>query len=328
MVSTSISLVSSAPRPMRDRVIDYITQLQSAIVTKLETYGSGQKFRRGSWTRDEGGGGLSCTFPPSDATSQAIGINDHPIEKAGVNISTINGILPPAAVKQMSTAHTALKDIEKSLPFFAAGLSLIIHPRHPRVPGVHANYRYFEVLDAPLPTAPTSSDHDHLDPEPVVLAWWFGVITDLTPFYVNEPDFCHFHTTLKAACDCMERRPPHRRPLSTPPSRHPATTTSSSRTGTNTEGSAASASTTWIPTRCSERRWQLLRRGRAVEFNLVVDRGTKFGLAAPGVKAENVLVGLPPEARWEYCSEVGVEDQDTEEAEMVKVLKEPRNWAD
>jgi len=78
----------------------------------------------------------------------------------------------------------------------------------------------------------------------------------------------------------------------------------------------------------SERRWQLLRRGRAVEFNLVVDRGTKFGLAAPGVKPENVLVGLPPEARWEYCSELGAEDQDTEEAEMVKILKEPRSWVD
>lgn len=77
----------------------------------------------------------------------------------------------------------------------------------------------------------------------------------------------------------------------------------------------------------SERRWQLLRRGRAVEFNLVVDRGTKFGLAAPGVKAENVLVGLPPEARWEYCSDIGAEDQDTKETEMVKILKAPRNWA-
>lgn len=77
-----------------------------------------------------------------------------------------------------------------------------------------------------------------------------------------------------------------------------------------------------------EKRWQLLRRGRIVEFNLVIERGTKFGLAAPGVKAENVLVSMPPEARWEYCSELGAEDQDTKEAEMVKILKEPRNWVD
>lgn len=78
----------------------------------------------------------------------------------------------------------------------------------------------------------------------------------------------------------------------------------------------------------SERRWQLLRRGRAVEFNLVVDRGTKFGLATPGVKVENVLMGLPPEARWEYCSELGAEDQDTKEVELVKILKDPRSWVD
>lgn len=78
----------------------------------------------------------------------------------------------------------------------------------------------------------------------------------------------------------------------------------------------------------SERRWQLLRRGRAVEFSLVIDRGTKFGLAAPGVMAENVLVGMPPEARWEYCSELGTEDRETEEAEMMKILKKPRSWVD
>ena len=75
-------------------------------------------------------------------------------------------------------------------------------------------------------------------------------------------------------------------------------------------------------------RWQLLRRGRAVEFNLVVSRGAKFGLATPSIVAENTMVMIPPEARWEYCSELGAEGQDTVEAEMVEVLNQLRSWVD
>ena len=306
----------------------------------------------------------------------------HPIEKAGVNISTINGILPPAAIKQMSTAHAALKDVDKSLPFFAAGLSLIIHPRHPRVPGVHANYRYFEVLNDPLP----STDNDNPDPQPTVLAWWFGVITDLTPAYVNEFDFRHFHNALKGACDAWSDTAhtsaslyptfkascddylyiPHRREhrgiggvrfddMDSDAMRAllgqvvdadaPVSLSEDTITRLSTQeglfslvqalGDAFLPSFIPIlerqmhgPIVPFERRWQLLRRGRAVEFNLVVDRGTKFGLAAPGIMAENVLVGMPPEARWEYCSELGAADQDTEETKMMETLKQPRSWID
>lgn len=293
-------------------------------------------------------------------------------------------MLPPAAIKQMSTTHAALKDIDKSLPFFAAGLSLIIHPRHPRVPGVHANYRYFEVLDTPLsprnPTKPNDADNDK---EPTVLAWWFGVITDLTPAYVNEPDFRHFHSTLEATCDAWsdaERTAVSLYPTFKSscddylfiPHRHEHRgiggvrfddmDSDAMRALLNRVAGGASLSEdtiarlsdqealfglvkalgdNFLPSFIdilerrmhellvpSERRWQLLRRGRAVEFNLVVDRGTKFGLAAPGVKVENVLVGMPPEARWEYCSELGNEDQDTEESEMVKILRQPRIWVE
>ncbi|KAG6375920.1 coproporphyrinogen III oxidase [Boletus reticuloceps] len=371
----TVASSDSESQPMRERVVDLITQLQDDIVTKLESYGS-ERFRRESWTRDEGGGGLSCTFPPSPASTD----DDHPIEKAGVNISTINGVLPPAAIKQMSTAHAALKDIHTSHPFAAAGLSLIIHSRHPRVPAVHANYRYFEVLDGPR------DDGQDQGTTPTVLAWWFGVITDLTPAYVNASDFGHFHNTLKTACDTWISSSS---PVAV--SVYPAFKTSCddylyiphrhehrgiggvrfddmgtdamqallARVGDAGDthlsedtivrlssqqalfslvealGDSFLPSFTPmlerqldVPFVPSERRWQLLRRGRAVEFNLVVDRGTKFGLAAPGIRPENILVGMPPEARWEYCSELGQEDQDTEEAEMVKILKQPRSWVD
>ncbi|KAI9462991.1 coproporphyrinogen III oxidase [Boletus coccyginus] len=383
MATSTPSPASSAPKPMRERMADYITRLQETIVTKLETYGSGQRFRRESWTRDEGGGGLSYTFPPLDTSP----IGNHPIEKGGVNISTINGILPPAAVKQMSTAHAALKDIDKSLPFFAAGISIILHPRHPRVPTAHANCRYFEVLDVPLPypcprdpTTPTppavndndngtNTDSDDPIPEPTVLAWWFGATTNLTPAYVNEPDFGHFHSTLKTACDtwtdaahtAISVYPPFKSSCDDYlyiPHRHehrgiggirfddmdsdamrtllrrvavvvPLTEDTFARLSTQEAlfdlvtslGDSFPPSFIPIlerrmgePVVPSERRWQLLRRGRAVEFSLVIDR--------------NVLVGMPPEARWEYCSELGTEDRETEEAEMVKILKKPRSWVD
>lgn len=272
----------------------------------------------------------------------------------------------------MSTAHAALKNIDKSLPFFATGLSVVLHPRHPRVPSVHANYRYFQVLDAPLPRAPG-------DPEPTVLAWWFGAITDMTPAYVNEADFSHFHATLKAACDtwtdaehtAVSIYPPLKKSCDEylfVPHRHEhrgiggirfddmdsdAMRAMLSEQCTLPEALARlsdqeslfalvrSLGDAFLPSFIdilerrmdeplvpSEKRWQLLRRGRSVEFGLAVERGTKFGLATPGINVENVLVTMPPEARWEYCSELGAEDQRTKEAEMMEILKKPRNWID
>nr|CAD7427337.1 unnamed protein product [Timema monikensis] len=129
------------------------------------------KFRVDRWERPQGGGGITCILQDGRV-----------FEKAGVNISVVKGVLPPAAVQQMRARGKSLKEGE--LPFFAAGVSSVIHPRNPLVPTVHFNYRYFEVQE---PGGTTQS--------------WFGGGTDLTPYYLDEEDSRHFHRQLKAACD-------------------------------------------------------------------------------------------------------------------------------
>lgn len=129
------------------------------------------KFVVDRWMRKEGGGGITCVMQDGRV-----------LEKAGVNISVVSGNLPPAAVAQMRSRGKKLG--EGALPFFAAGVSAVIHPRNPMVPTIHFNYRYFEVTE----------------PDGNVI-WWFGGGTDLTPYYLNEDDAQHFHGELKKACD-------------------------------------------------------------------------------------------------------------------------------
>lgn len=283
----------------------------------------------------------------------------------------MHGTLPPAAVKQMRADHSSLPDPPATggLPFFAAGLSLVVHPRNPHAPTVHMNYRYFEVSE-PLPAvAETTLDStgETTEQPPAkgkVLAWWFGGGADLTPSYLYDADATHFHRTLKAACDahspafypawkawcdtyfhiphrgesrgigglffddlCAE---PHAR---LPPDAQRPRTAEELFTYVRAMGDAFVPS--YLPIlerRCKtpstphERRWQLLRRGRYVEFNLIYDRGTKFGLNTPGARIESILMSLPETARWEYMSELGTEEG-TEEARLLEVLKNPRDWA-
>ena len=128
-------------------------------------------FKVDRWTREEGGGGISCVLQDGKV-----------FEKAGVNISVVHGRLPPSAVKQMKARGKDLPD-NKELPFYAVGVSCVVHPVNPFVPTIHFNYRYFEV----------DVGEKHL--------WWFGGGTDLTPYYLDEEDSVHFHGSLKSACD-------------------------------------------------------------------------------------------------------------------------------
>ena len=158
-----------------------IRRKQQEIVAALEAVDGG-KFLVDEWQRPAGGGGTSCVLQDSAV-----------FEKAGVNISVVYGSLPPAAVRSMRANHkniAAPSSPAGDLDFFAAGLSIVLHPRNPMAPTVHLNYRYFETLDgheAAQSAQPSS--------------WWFGGGTDLTPCYLFDEDAVHFHTTIKAACD-------------------------------------------------------------------------------------------------------------------------------
>ncbi|KAI0054049.1 coproporphyrinogen III oxidase [Auriscalpium vulgare] len=344
---------------LRDKFAEYITDLQDKIVSALEELDpNAPRFLRDQWERELGGYGISCVFSVPYSATPATTI----LEKAGVNISVIHGTLPPAAIKQMRVEHASIPydpDSTTALPFFAAGISLVIHPRNPHAPTVHANYRYFEIVDAVAGPAPGPSN---------VIAWWFGGGSDLTPSYLYEEDAVHFHSTIKAACDphgaalhpafkkwCDEYFfIPHRKearglgglffddlcsdPHKRMPDAQAADKTTRPWTPEDIFAFVRSAGDAFIPSYIpiitrrmhlpsteEERRWQLLRRGRYVEFNLVYDRGTKFGLMTPGARIESILMSLPETARWEYMSEVGTEAE-SREGQLLEVLKNPKQW--
>lgn len=354
-------------KPMRDQVAEYIVGLQDRIVTALENLDSSTPgFKRDAWTRDQGGRGQSCVFAVPWADSSAQPVRETVLEKGGVNISIVHGLLPPSAIKQMRADHSGIpnygKDSEKSLNFFAAGLSLVIHPKNPHCPTAHANYRYFELSDPDV-----KEEGEREDGKGKVLAWWFGGGADLTPSYLYEDDAIHFHQTLKNACDpygssvfpvfkkwCDEYffithrkeargvggiffddlgSEPHKKFVG-----EPSDEVKRPKTKEEIFEFIKSAGDAFVPSYVPilekrkdtpytehQRRWQLIRRGRYVEFNLIYDRGTKFGLMTPGARIESILMSLPEVARWEYMSEMG-EDENSEEGKLMRVVRNPREW--
>ncbi|KZT62190.1 Coproporphyrinogen oxidase [Calocera cornea HHB12733] len=339
---------ASATPKMRDRMTAYITSLQKDITASLNTVDSSSSFKEDHWVRSEGGLGNSCTLQGGAV-----------LEKAGVNISVVHGQLPPPAIAQMKANHSEIAydpKSGKSLPFFAAGISIVIHPRNPHAPTMHANYRYFEI-DNPADAGGEAKADDG------PMAWWFGGGSDLTPSYLYEDDAVHFHSTIKAACDPFgaEIYPsfkkwcdeyfyiPHRKEsrglggiffddLSS--GAHARLPEGAQKPNTADEifafiqacGNAIVPSYLPLVARRKDslytdeqRRWQLIRRGRYVEFNLVYDRGTKFGLQTPGARIESILMSLPETARWEYMSDMGGEG--TEEGRLMALLMKPRDWA-
>ncbi|OSY88235.1 coproporphyrinogen III oxidase [Tenacibaculum holothuriorum] len=299
---------------MKDQFYAYIQQLQDTITSKLEEVDGKAKFQEDLWKRKEGGGGRTRVIE-----------NGNIFEKGGVNISAVHGELPEVLRKQFGV---------ESGDFFACGLSLVIHPKNPFVPTVHANWRYFEMYDG----------------EGNIVTQWFGGGQDLTPYYLFDEDAIHFHTVCKEACDKhnSEFYPKFKETCDNyfwNAHRNEARGvgglffdylkktdefTMQDRYDFVTEV-GNSFLNSYVP--IVERRrdteytqvnkdWQEVRRGRYVEFNLVHDRGTLFGLKTNG-RIESILMSLPPVVQWKYNHNP---EEGSEEARLVSILQKPKNW--
>ncbi len=270
------------------RVKTFLTELQELIVERIEQI-DGESFQRDSWQRPEGGGGMSCVMEEGNV-----------LERGGVNFSHVFGAqLPPSA--SASRPELAGRGFE------AMGVSLVFHPRNPYAPTVHMNVRFFV---AQKPGA-----------EPV---WWFGGGMDLTPYYGFDEDAVHFHTMCRNALDpfgadyharykkwCDEyfylkhRQEPRGvggiffDDLSEGGFEHCFNLVES--VGDHFLSAYAPILERRLDTPYGERErdFQAYRRGRYVEFNLVYDRGTIFGLQSGG-RTESILMSLPPVVKWRY----------------------------
>jgi coproporphyrinogen III oxidase len=281
--------MSHSPKPDKAAVKAYLLDLQDRICAALAAEDGGADFVEDAWTRAEGGGGRSRVLT-----------NGKVIEKGGVNFSHVHGAQMPAS----ATAH---RPELAGRAFEAMGVSLVIHPHNPYVPTSHANVRFFIA--------------EKEGAEPV---WWFGGGYDLTPYYGNEADVVHWHQTAKDACDPLgEHLYPtfkkwcddyfflkHRAEA-----RGVGGLFFDDYNADSFEHSFAvmqAVGNSYLPAYQPivnarkdmpfterERDFQLYRRGRYVEFNLVYDRGTLFGLQTGG-RTESILMSLPPLVRWEY----------------------------
>ncbi|KAJ2895675.1 coproporphyrinogen III oxidase [Zalerion maritima] len=309
--------------PMRLRMEKFIKEQQMEIVKALQEV-DGSKFRKDEWQREEGGGGITCVLQDGKV-----------FEKAGVGVSVVYGTLPKPAIAKMRVNHKNLDADADNLQFFAAGLSMVLHPHNPMAPTVHLNYRYFE----------TNDDKGNSN------AWWFGGGCDLTPCYLFDEDAIHFHKTIKEACDKHDRAyyPRFKQWCDEYFSnKHRGESRGvggiffddlDEMEGKDKENMFAfiqDCLTAFIPSYIpiinkrkgmeyteAEKEWQQIRRGRYVEFNLVHDRGTAFGLNTPGSRVESILMSLPLTASWKYMHEP---EPKTREARLVEVLKNPQEW--
>lgn len=283
------------------------------------------EFRTDSWTRGEGGGGGQSMVIQNGTT----------FEKGGVNISIVHGVLPPQAVTRMRVNHKNIEGCgeDGSVNFFACGLSLVIHPINPHAPTTHLNYRYFET------TNPESGE---------VQAWWFGGGADLTPSYLYEEDAKNFHQLHKDALDKhdTELYPKYKKwcdeyffikhrnesrgiggiffdDFDTKPADEILKIVESCFDAFLPSYLPAVIKRKDLPYTDEQKQWQQIRRGRYVEFNLVLDRGTQFGLQTPGSRVESILMSLPATASWVYDHHP---EEGTEEDKLVKILQNPIEW--
>ena len=300
---------------LRDKASTLFKQVQSEFCSALELLEPSERFLTDSWDRKDpkvgfGGGGKTRVLR-----------NGVVFEQAGVNFSEVHGVLTP----DMTERLTGKKGEE---PFFATGISLVIHPNSPMIPTTHANLRYLEVGGLT----------------------WFGGGTDLTPYYLFPEDASEYHTSIKRVCDAhsLEYYPmfkkwcdeyfylPHRKETRGVGGIFFDYLGKENReilpaTFKYVEDLGHALSSFYLPivrrrkdTPWSEveKNFQLIRRGRYVEFNLLYDRGTLFGLKTDG-RIESILMSLPPNVKWEYNF---IPQPGSREEALINQLKNPRDW--
>ncbi len=293
----------------REDVVTAFKQIQQSICDGLELVDGSAKFHSDEWKHASGGGGISKVI-------QHGGV----FEKGGVNFSAVEGELVPFMKERIG--NTAKM-------FFATGVSIVLHPGNPHVPIIHMNIRYFE------------TDAGHA---------WFGGGIDLTPIYVNEEQGKYFHQTLKKTCDDFDATfyakykqeaddyfyIPHRNEMRgiggifldylKGEGAHTLNEVFEfikkiGNTFLKSYLPIVEANKS-LPFSEKQKQWQLLRRGRYVEFNLVYDRGTRFGLETGG-RIESILMSLPEHASWIYNN---TPDAGSEEEQTLSFLKKGINW--
>lgn len=304
----------------RDHISGWLKELQDSICTSLEDADGTAAFEEENWKREEGGGGRTRIIR-----------NGGVIEKGGVLFSAVEGEAPDFLFKEQEHSVANASGIPSVKPsFFATGVSIVIHPVNPMVPIIHMNIRYFEMDNG---------------------VKWLGGGIDLTPHYIFKDDAVFFHSELKKVCDRHNASYyakfktwaddyfyiPHRKET------RGIGGIFFDRLNETAEMSFDKHLAFWkevgqafapIYTELIRRNknkafndqnkaWQLLRRGRYVEFNLVYDKGTKFGLETNG-RVESILMSLPKTAGWEYHFEP---EKNSPESETQDLLKKGLNWA-
>ncbi|WP_129020363.1 oxygen-dependent coproporphyrinogen oxidase [Edaphocola flava] len=309
----------------KDIWIDFIHDLQNRICAALEASDGKAKFVEDLWERPEGGGGKTRVIS-----------NGAVFEKGGVNTSVVYGTVTDTMRRQLNIdGHT----------WFACGLSMVLHPVNPMVPTTHANWRYFELYDA----------------DGNVCDRWFGGGADLTPYYLDEADARHFHNTLKLAqdsfhtdiypvlkkeCDAyfnnahrgFEMRGiggvfyDHVKPGGPVHKELPHVQLSLDELFAFQQANGNCFTEAYIPIieknknmayTPEQKYWQEIRRGRYVEFNLIHDRGTIFGLKTNG-RTESILMSLPPTVRFDYNYQP---EAGSPEAALLDACMHPKEWA-
>jgi coproporphyrinogen III oxidase len=300
----------------RERWIHYIHALQHTICEGLEKMDSSVRFTEDCWERPEnGGGGKSRVIADGKV-----------FEKGGVNTSVVSGTVSDAMRSQLKIEGSG---------WFACGLSLVMHPRNPFVPTVHANWRYFELYNE----AGEMTDR------------WFGGGTDLTPYYLFTEDAVYFHGVLKQTLDPFGRElyPKYKTACDHYFSNHhrnqemrgiggifydhlrPENEADAERLFAFQQANGNAFLKAYLPVAEkrkdhpfgeNEIKWQEIRRGRYVEFNLIHDRGTLFGLKTNG-RTESILMSLPPRARWIYNYQP---EPGSREDELMQVCLHPADW--